>query len=64
MKIQLDINSDVAMCLDSMPLIEHSKEAIKEAVRKTTLWAERCKKGTRLITEEKFPNLKGKYYLG
>jgi queuine tRNA-ribosyltransferase len=44
MEIQLDIGSDVAMCLDSMPLIEHSKEAIAEAVRKTTLWAKRCKK--------------------
>ena len=43
MEIQLDIDSDVAMCLDSMPLIEHSKEAISEAVRKTTLWAQRCK---------------------
>ena len=27
-----------------MPLIEHSKEAVAEAVRKTSLWAERCKK--------------------
>jgi queuine tRNA-ribosyltransferase len=44
MKIQLQINSDVAMCLDSMPMYEHSKEDIKEAVRKTLHWAERCKK--------------------
>lgn len=44
MKIQLDLNSDVAMCLDSMPLIEDSKESIAEAVRKTTNWAMRCKK--------------------
>ena len=43
MEIQIDIGSDVAMCLDSMPLIEHSKEAIAEAVRKTTYWAKRCK---------------------
>ena len=43
MKIQLDINSDVAMCLDSMPLYEDSKESIKESARKTTLWAKRCK---------------------
>ena len=42
--IQLALQSDVALCLDSMPLIEESKEAIREAVRKTTLWAERCKK--------------------
>lgn len=44
MEIQLDIYSDVAMCLDSMPLIEHSKSAISEAVDKTFYWAHRCKK--------------------
>ena len=37
------LNSDIAMCLDSMPLIEHTKEQADEAVRKTTLWAKRCK---------------------
>jgi len=42
-RVQLDLNSDVAMCLDSMPLIEHSKEAIKNAVVKTSIWAARCK---------------------
>ncbi len=44
MKIQLDLGSDMAVCLDSMPLLHHSKQDIKEAVRKTSLWAERCKK--------------------
>jgi queuine tRNA-ribosyltransferase len=43
MKIQLDIESEVAMCLDSMPMYEHSKKEIEEAVKKTSLWAERCK---------------------
>jgi queuine tRNA-ribosyltransferase len=43
MKIQLDIGSDVAMCLDSMPMYEHSKEEIAEAVKKTSMWAKRCK---------------------
>jgi len=43
MEIQLSLGSDVAMCLDSMPLIEDSREDIEEAVRKTTLWAKRCK---------------------
>ncbi|PIN93816.1 tRNA guanosine(34) transglycosylase Tgt [Candidatus Pacearchaeota archaeon CG10_big_fil_rev_8_21_14_0_10_31_24] len=43
MKIQLDIDSDVAMCLDTMPLIEHSKKSIIDAVNKTTAWAEKCK---------------------
>ncbi|MEK6935955.1 MAG: tRNA guanosine(34) transglycosylase Tgt [Nanoarchaeota archaeon] len=44
MQIQLDIGSDIAMCLDSMPMYEHSKKQIQEAVRKTSMWAERCKK--------------------
>jgi queuine tRNA-ribosyltransferase len=43
MKIQLDIGGEIAMCLDSMPMYEHSKEEIKEAVEKTTSWAKRCK---------------------
>ncbi|MEK6888824.1 MAG: tRNA guanosine(34) transglycosylase Tgt [Nanoarchaeota archaeon] len=43
MQIQLDINSDVAMCLDSMPLIENSKGDIKKAVEKTSKWAKKCK---------------------
>jgi queuine tRNA-ribosyltransferase len=44
MEIQMNINSDIAMCLDSMPMIEHSKSAITEAIEKTTSWALRCKK--------------------
>jgi len=43
MEIQLNLNSDIAMCLDSMPLYSHTQEEIKEAVRKTSLWAKRCK---------------------
>ena len=43
MEIQLNLGSDVAMCLDSMPLYNHTKKEIKEAVRKTYLWAEKCK---------------------
>ncbi len=43
MEIQFDLGSDIMMCLDSMPLLEHSKEQVDEAVRKTTLWAKRCK---------------------
>lgn len=43
MEIQVDLGSDIAMCLDSMPLLHHSKKEIEEAVRKTILWAKRCK---------------------
>jgi queuine tRNA-ribosyltransferase len=43
MEMQLNIGSDIAMCLDSMPLYSHSKEEIEKAARLTTLWAKRCK---------------------
>lgn len=51
MKIQLDIGSEVAMCLDSMPMYENSKEQISEAVKKTTMWAKRCKAHHDLLQE-------------
>lgn len=43
MELQLDIGAEIAMCLDTMPLLHHSKKEIEEAVRRTTLWAKRCK---------------------
>jgi queuine tRNA-ribosyltransferase len=43
MQIQIDLGSDIAMCLDTMPLLHHSKEAIEKAVEQTTAWAKRCK---------------------
>ena len=43
MEIQLDIGSDVAMCLDRMPLYEDSKKEIENSVNLTTMWAKRCK---------------------
>ena len=43
MEIQLDIGSDVAMCLDRMPLYEDSKKEIANSVYLTSEWAKRCK---------------------
>ena len=43
MEIQIDLDSDIAMCLDTMPLMEHSKADIEKAVNQTTQWAKRCK---------------------
>ena len=43
MEIQLAINSEIAMCLDSMPLYNQTKHQIAESVEKTSLWAKRCK---------------------
>jgi len=44
MEIQIDLDSDIAMCLDTMPLIEHSKKEVELAVDRTTAWAKRCKR--------------------
>ncbi|MBS3075562.1 tRNA guanosine(34) transglycosylase Tgt [Candidatus Pacearchaeota archaeon] len=43
MEIQFEIESEVAMCLDRMPLYEDSKQEIEKAVKLTTIWARRCK---------------------
>ena len=43
-KIQNEINSDVAMCLDYMPRFENNYDSIKESVKITYEWAKRCKK--------------------
>ncbi|MBN1644699.1 tRNA guanosine(34) transglycosylase Tgt [Candidatus Woesearchaeota archaeon] len=43
MEIQQTVGSDVAMCLDDMPLYGSSKERIQESILKTIDWAKRCK---------------------
>lgn len=43
MEIQNTVSSDVAMCLDDMPLYGATKERIQESVLKTINWAKRCK---------------------
>ncbi len=63
MEIQLDINSDVAMCLDSMPMYEHSKKDIEEAGKKTTSWAKRCKLHHDKL-QEKIPKSKRQMLFG
>ena len=44
MDFHLKINSDVAMCLDDMPMYPASKNRILESLKKTHEWARRCKK--------------------
>lgn len=41
-EIQNSLGSDVAMCLDQMPLYSHNKSEIEKAVSRTSLWAETC----------------------
>jgi len=43
MQIQLDIASDVAMCLDDMPIYPAKKERIIQSLKRTIEWAKRCK---------------------
>jgi len=39
--VQASLGSDIAMCLDQVPAAGVSRRVLEEAVRRTTLWAER-----------------------
>src|SRR5205823_5100721 len=40
-RIQAQLGSDIAMCLDAVPPADAPRQALEEAVRLTTLWAAR-----------------------
>jgi queuine tRNA-ribosyltransferase len=42
-EIERELGSDVAMCLDYVPPVKCDRALAEEAVRRTTLWAKRCK---------------------
>lgn len=42
--IQNELSSDVAMCLDDVPHHDAKKEEIKDSIKRTHQWAERCLK--------------------
>ncbi len=42
-EIQDALDSDIAMCLDECPPSDAPKKDVEEAVRRTSLWAEKCK---------------------
>ena len=44
MRLQELLGADIAMCLDECPASNGNPEIMREAVRRTILWAERCKK--------------------
>jgi queuine tRNA-ribosyltransferase len=46
-RIQAQLGSDIAMCLDAVPPADASREALEEAVRLTTLWAARQRSAER-----------------
>jgi queuine tRNA-ribosyltransferase len=43
-KIERELGSDVAMCLDHVPGVKGSEAVIGDAVKRTHLWAGRCKR--------------------
>lgn len=43
-QIERELGSDVAMCLDHVPAVKSDRAAAEDSVRRTHLWAERCKK--------------------
>ena len=46
-EIQRKLGSDIAMCLDQVPPIDVTRVQLEEAVRRTTLWAERQRRQER-----------------
>jgi queuine tRNA-ribosyltransferase len=42
-KIQENLGSDIAMCLDECPSTNAEPEKLREAVRRSVLWAKRCR---------------------
>ena len=46
-KIQAQLGSDVAMCIDAVPPADAPRPALEEAVRLTTLWARRQREAAR-----------------
>jgi queuine tRNA-ribosyltransferase len=42
-RIQENLGSDIAMCLDECPAADASAEQQRDGVRRTVLWAERCR---------------------
>lgn len=57
MEIQMNLGSDVAMCLDHMPHpVKDQDNLIAKATRRTSLWAERCKKHHDLLKKQNKSN--------
>jgi queuine tRNA-ribosyltransferase len=57
--IQENLGSDIAMCLDECPPADTNPEYMREAVRRTILWAERCKAAHRRADQALFAIVQG-----
>ena len=53
-EIQANLGSDIAMCLDQVPPAGVPRSAMAEAVRRTTLWAERQRDAPRAAGQLRF----------
>lgn len=57
--IQENLGSDIAMCLDECPPHGSSPEQMREAVRRTIHWAERCRQAQRRSDQSLFAIVQG-----
>ncbi len=58
-RIQENLGSDIAMCLDECPPFDTAAEYRREAVRRTILWAERCRLAHRRPDQALFAIVQG-----
>src|SRR5207245_5814713 len=57
--IQENLGADIAMCLDECPPATTSSEYLREAVRRTIHWAERCRAAHRRTDQALFAIIQG-----
>jgi queuine tRNA-ribosyltransferase len=57
--IQENLGSDIAMCLDECPPADTPREYLREAVRRTLLWAKRCRDAHRRADQALFAIVQG-----
>jgi queuine tRNA-ribosyltransferase len=62
--IQENLGSDIAMCLDECPSYPTTPEVLREAVRRTLHWAERCRASHRRPDQTLFAIVQGGTDLG
>src|SRR5437016_9787858 len=57
--IQENLGSDIAMCLDECPPADSTPPVLREAVRRTLLWAQRCREAHRRPDQALFGIVQG-----
>ena len=64
MRIQENLGSDIAMVLDECPAADDQELVLREAIRRTILWAERCREVHRRPDQALFAIVQGGTNLG